>query len=162
MMLRAHLLLSVLPLLLFFYTFVSYKVHITAWAGLVFSSLGGFLLIPDMVHLSLVVGLVGTRSEWLTSITSGSFFHRLNTYKLVYLYRYLHLKHSPQHTCIIQHMFDDDGLCKCGIYCTSVCPKERDPSSVTLPQVSSFSPEPFLKCFLMWSSQLYRQIFGFK
>ncbi|KAI3374811.1 hypothetical protein L3Q82_021033 [Scortum barcoo] len=36
--------------------------------------------------------------------------------------------------CITPYMIDDDVLCTCGIYCTSVRPRERDPSSVALPQ----------------------------
>ncbi|KAI3359030.1 hypothetical protein L3Q82_015432 [Scortum barcoo] len=35
----------------------------------------------------------------------------------------------------------DDVLCTCGIYCTSVRPRERDPSSVALPQEFSEAME---------------------
>ncbi|KAI3367335.1 hypothetical protein L3Q82_008375 [Scortum barcoo] len=41
--------------------------------------------------------------------------------------------------CIIPYMIDDDVLCTCGIYCTSVRPRERDPSSVALPQLKPIS-----------------------
>lgn len=40
-----------------------------------------------------------------------------------------------------------DVLCICAIYCTSVFPRKKDPSSVTLHQVTSFSLKDFLLSF---------------
>lgn len=43
---------------------------------------------------------------------------------------------------------DVDVLCMPGIYCRSVCPQQRDPPSVALPQISSFSKKGFIRFFL--------------
>lgn len=40
-----------------------------------------------------------------------------------------------------------DVLCICAIYCTSVCPRKKDPSYVSLHQVTSFYLKGFLLSF---------------
>ena len=42
----------------------------------------------------------------------------------------------------------------CCMYCTSVCPKKKDPSSLVLPEVSYFPSLGFLKFFLTWFKSL--------